>query len=93
MVIEIESYSGNVFIFGKAASIGQLKNRMANILEQAGEKSFVSIFCARYSFDVLPYDERIEPDFCIDLDTHKVFKPQYDDSSRQPSGNGKSDSQ
>lgn len=79
MIIEIESYLGDKLISGKTLSIGQLKHQMEAILKQVSEKDFVSIFCARYDFEVLPYDENIEAHYVVDLDTHMVFQPKYDD--------------
>ncbi len=73
MIIEVESYLGDTLITGKVSSIEQLRHQMLSVLLQVGEKDFVPFFCARYGFDIMPYDDYIKVDFRIDLDTHKVF--------------------
>lgn len=73
MIIKIESYLGDTLISGKVSSIGQVRSRMHLILEEVNERDFVAVYCARYKFDIIPYDDSIITDICIDLDTHKVF--------------------
>ena len=78
MIIEIESYFGNKIVSGKVRSLRELRRCVKDVLKESNHEDFTSIFCARYNFDILTYDEEIMIDCCIDLDTQTVFKPQYD---------------
>lgn len=75
-IIRIDSYFVDCLIIGKVASAEQLKYRMIEVLEEAETRDFLSIFCARYNFEVL-HDEGVRADYVIDLDTHLVYKPSY----------------
>ncbi len=77
MLVGIESINGDVLLSGKVSSVGQLKQRMMAVLSEVSEKDFISVFCARYGYDIYPYDENIRIDYLIDLDTHAVNKPIY----------------
>ena len=74
MIIEVESFYGDCYLWGKKTAISELKKQMNNILSTVCEEEFVSSFCSRYKY------ERIEPagfcvaDFVIDLDTHMVYE-------------------
>ena len=68
MIIYVESCYGNAILSGKVSSAGQLKNRMKATLNDIGAEDFISVFCSRYNFDRLPFDENIEWDYFIDLD-------------------------
>ncbi|GKX53385.1 hypothetical protein [Budvicia aquatica] len=77
MLIEIESLNGDILLSGKVSSVGQLKQRMMDVLDEVGSNDFVAIFCARYGYDIYPYDHNIKVDYIIDLDVHRVYKPAY----------------
>lgn len=77
MLIEIESYLGDTLVFGKVRSIGQLKYRMMAVLNDTPTEDFTAIFCARYKFEILPYNPGAQVDYRMDLDTCKVYKPNY----------------
>ncbi|MCL2323895.1 MAG: hypothetical protein FWC47_17535 [Oscillospiraceae bacterium] len=54
MIIYIESFYGDAVISGKVRTVGQLKYRVFKTLKEVGQKDFVSVFCARYNFDIIP---------------------------------------
>ena len=77
MLIKIESFYGDSLFSGKVSSIGQLKHRVMTVVADCDIQDFISVFCARYSYDIYPYDESIQVDYVIDLDTYLVYKPVY----------------
>ena len=73
MIIGIEAYYGDCYLFGKKMSLLELKEQTNSILNEVSESDFVSIFCARCNFEKLDsYDGFV--DYVIDLDTHKIYK-------------------
>lgn len=74
MIIEIEAYFGDYYLFGGSMSFLELEKRTSHILNKVTECDFVSIFCARYHFEQLDSYHGFV-DYVIDLDTHKVYKP------------------
>ncbi|WP_157952952.1 hypothetical protein [Limnobaculum parvum] len=77
MLIGIEGINGDVLLSGKVASVGQLKQRMMIVLGEVSENDFVSVFCARYGYDIYTYDQNIKVDYVIDLGASIVYKPVY----------------
>lgn len=77
MLIEIESFYGDSLLSGKVSSIEQLKYQVMTVLADCDIRNFISVFCARYSYDIYPYDESIQVDYVVDLDTYSVYKPVY----------------
>lgn len=74
MIIEVESYFGDTLLSGKVRSIGQLKYRVLQTLADTPAEDFISVFCARYQYEPLPYSVTMDADYRIDLDTCQVFK-------------------
>lgn len=73
MIIEIEAYYGDCYLFEENMSLSELKEQTNSILNEVSESDFVSIFCARCNFEKLDsYDGFV--DCVIDLDTHKIHK-------------------
>lgn len=52
MLIKIESFYGDSLLSGKVSSIEQLKHRVMAVLADCDVGDFISIFCARYSYDI-----------------------------------------
>lgn len=77
MLIKIESFYGNSLLSGKVSSIGQLKYQVMTVVADCDIQDFISVFCARYSYDIFLYDENIQVDYVVDLDTYLVYKPVY----------------
>lgn len=77
MLIKIESFYGNSLLSGKVSSIGQLKYRVMTVVADCDIQDFISVFCARYRYDIFLYDENIQVDYVVDLDTYLVYKPVY----------------
>ncbi|MGL5436909.1 MAG: hypothetical protein ACRDBO_16180 [Lachnospiraceae bacterium] len=73
MIIEVECYLGDALISGNVVSAGELKSKMAKVLKDTCTKDFVSVFCARYHFDLIPYAADIQVNFVMDLDIGSVF--------------------
>ena len=78
MLIEIESVYGDKIIHGRHLSINELKSAVEEILEIVNEKDFTPVFCFRFQYEVIPYSNDIRVDYRIDLDTHLLFKPEYE---------------
>lgn len=73
MIIEIETYYGDCYLFGENMSLSELKEQTNSILNEVTESDFVSIFCARCNLEKLDnYNGFV--DYVIDLDTHKIYK-------------------
>lgn len=73
MIIEIEAYYDDCYLFGKNMSLSELKEQTNSILNEVTESGFVSIFCARCNFEKLDsYNGFV--DYVIDLDIHKIYK-------------------
>lgn len=77
MLVEIESVYGNRLLHGKRIKLSEIKLLLENLFEIVDEKDFVAISCARLGFEELPYDEKQDVDYVIDLSTYKIYKPQY----------------
>ncbi|WP_267339640.1 MULTISPECIES: hypothetical protein [unclassified Gilliamella] len=50
---------------------------MMTVVADCDIQDFMSVFCARYIYDIYPYDESIQVDYVVDLDTYSVYKPVY----------------
>ena len=77
MLIEIESTYGDKLIHGSHLDREELQNAFKEILQTVSEKDFLSVFCARYGYEELPYSDTIRVDYILDLDTHLLIKPKY----------------
>ena len=55
----------------------ELQEAINEILQIVSEKEFLSVFCARYGYEELPYSSTVRVDYTIDLDTHLLIKPKY----------------
>lgn len=76
MIVEIEGDRTEALLFGRACSIEEMRKRVKEVLSlpSADNETFISIFCRRYGFERVLYDEWVRPDFVIDLDTWLVRK-------------------
>ena len=77
MIIEIESIYGDELIHGRYLERNELQKSVEELLIQIGEQDFVSVFCARFDYEPILYDENVKVNYTIDLDTHLVIKPKY----------------
>lgn len=77
MILEIESVYGDAIIHGKHFCESDLRTIVKELLSYVNESEFVSNFCMRYEYELLPYDDNIKVDYIIDLDTHLLIKPKY----------------
>ena len=77
MLIEIESTYGDKLIHGSHLDRKELQNALKKILQTVSEEDFLSVFCARYGYEELPYSDTVHVDYTIDLDTHLLIKPKY----------------
>ncbi len=77
MILEIESVYSDAILHGKTFNGDELRAIVKELLTHFDESEFVSIFCSRYDYEILPYDKDIPVDYIIDLDTHLVIKPKY----------------
>ena len=77
MIIELESVYDNILLYGRNLKQNELKAIMEELLVLVGEKNFLSSFCMRYKYEIIPYDNNIKVDYVLDLDTHTIIKPKY----------------
>ena len=77
MLIELESVDGDKLIHGSRLKRNELQNAIKEILQIVSETDFLSVFCARYGYEELPYSSTVRVDYVIDLDTHLLIKPTY----------------
>lgn len=75
MIVEIESYLGDYYLFGNTMTCSELGKEVAILLNEVPEKDFTSVFCSRCNFEKLESNKKIIADYVIDLDTHKLYKP------------------
>lgn len=75
MIIEVESFYGDCYLWGKKTTIWELKKQMKNILSAECEEEFVSLFCSRYMYERIETSGLCVADFVIDLDTNMVYEP------------------
>ena len=77
MIIEIESYLGDKLLSGKKCTEKELREKFKKALKVSQDENFLRIFCSMFKFEGIPFDENIEVDYVIDLDTHLVYTPDY----------------
>ena len=77
MLIEIDSTYGDKLIYGSHLDREELQYSLKEILQTVSEKDFLSVFCARYGYEELPYSDAVRVDHIFDLDTHLIIKPKY----------------
>jgi len=77
LLIELESIYGDKLIHGSHLDRDELQTALKQILQTFTEKDFLSVFCARYGYEDLPYSDTVHVDYTIDLDTHLLVKPKY----------------
>lgn len=75
MIIGIEGYQTEALLFGRTCCKKVLCQRVKEVLQlyPMDNEAFITIFCRRYGFECVAYDEGVKPDYVIDLDTCKVF--------------------
>lgn len=73
MIIEIEAYFGDCYLWGKGSTFSEIKKQMNHILSEVSETDFADVFCARFGYEkIIPADKFV--DVVIDLDTHKIYR-------------------
>lgn len=77
MLIQLESVYGDKLIHGSHLDGDELRNALKDILQKVTEKHFLSVFCARYGYEELPYSDTVRVDYIFDLDTHLLIKTRY----------------
>ncbi len=78
MIIEIESFFGDYLLHGPKTDYINLKSQMNELRALTDTKDFVKIFCARYGYEILPWDETVQVDYVMDLDIYRIYRPRYD---------------
>lgn len=77
MILFVESVYGDTMLHGNRFEGKELRQAVKQLLNVVSEEEFVSAFCMRYQYSVVPYDPNAKADYVIDLDTHWVYKPIY----------------
>lgn len=77
MIIEIESFWGDCLLHGPKTDYMTLQSQMNALLTDTDTKDFVRIFCVRYGYEELPWDEMVQVDYVMDLDISRIYRPRY----------------
>ena len=77
MIIEIESVYGDSLLHGRKMTSSEIDKVMKDVLNVVSEKEFIEVFCTKLGYEKFDYQEEIQVDYVIDIDTHKVYKPRY----------------
>ena len=69
MIIEIEYYKGDIFLYRNSISVSELKKQLMDIENSydRNEDNFVELFCRRYGWTI--FETEGVPDFRYDRDT------------------------
>ncbi len=74
MIIEIEYYKNDTFLYGKSVSFSVLKKQLEtteNIYDTETD-NFIDMFCRNYQWNVI--ENNILPDYIYDRDIKKLYK-------------------
>lgn len=77
MLVYVESYFGDRIISGKKCSEKKLREKFKQAFSINQAEDFTPIFCRMFKFEEIPFDQHIQVDFIIDLDTALVYAPKY----------------
>jgi len=75
MTVEIESYKGDVILYGENIRESELRAQIKEI-ETTYDKdidNFVDLLCRRFGWNIAEADEI--PDYTYDRDTEKLYRP------------------
>lgn len=78
MIIEIESFFGDCLLHGPRTDDMTLRSRMNELIALTDMKDFVKLFCVRYGYEILPWDETVQVDYVMDLDIYRIYRPRYE---------------
>jgi hypothetical protein len=78
MIIEISGYFlGSKLLFGKKCKKVNLIKIYKDVSNLATtDDELVSRFSS-YGFEIIPYDEKIQVDYVVDIDTDRIYSPSY----------------
>lgn len=73
MIIEIEYYKGDVFLFGKSRSRSELQGQLDNIerIYDRNEDNFTELLVRMYGWTVI--DEADSVDYIYDRDVNRLY--------------------
>lgn len=73
MILEIEYYKGDMFLYGKNISKAKLNEQLMKTekLYDKDSDNFITLFCRLYGWTV--FSESCKPDFIYDRDTMKLI--------------------
>jgi hypothetical protein len=75
MIIEIEGYQIEAFVYGKKCSGGKLYRQMKKTIKyMENSECFVSMFCRLFGYEKLEDSDNLLSDYIIDVDIEKVLK-------------------
>lgn len=81
MILEVEYYKGNVFLFGKNRSQSEIKRQLAETEQDCdkNEDNFISLFCLRYDWTAFdPLNKKTEKtDYVYDRDIKKLYRVNF----------------
>ncbi len=77
MIIELEYYNGNGFLFGKSRSRNELQGQLNNVerIYDRNEDNFTELLVRMYGWTMLNGAEN--PDYTYDKDIGKLFIRKY----------------
>ena len=77
MLVYIESYFGDSLISGKRCTEKELREKFNRAVKLNEGGDFPALFCRMFEFEELPLSQKIQVDYIMDLDTHRVYMPHY----------------
>lgn len=77
MIIEIEYYKSNTFLYGSKISFGEFKRQIKTVetLYDKEEDNFVALLCRMYHWTITK--EQVNPQFIYDRDIEKTIEVHY----------------
>ena len=78
MIVEIEGYQIKALVSGKKCTGGKLQWQMKKVSGYIEDnRHFVPLLCHLFDYEEIEYSDEIKPDYVIDTDIYKVYKPVY----------------
>lgn len=77
MLIEIETFEGGCYLWGKTMAVSKIKEQMNQILKEVSEADFTDVFCSRFGYEQVNPPEEEKADLVIDLDIHRIYQPRF----------------
>jgi len=76
--IEMDGYFQQAIIYGKYCNLNELKQMYAQVLQQTTTmKEQIEVFCTLHQFSIVPFVEKRNVHYVIDMDIEHIYTPRY----------------